>query len=58
MALYQTIVYPKNNTGNTHGLLNVTSNFIPNITLPYTYPNGSVRHQASSSPGSALSQMP
>lgn len=42
-ALLQVIVYPKNNIGNTHGLLNVTGSGVQPIKLPYNYSNGTVR---------------
>ena len=40
-SLMQAIIYPRNNTGNINGLLNVTSDV---LSLPYSYPNGSVSH--------------
>lgn len=41
--LLQVIIYPRNNTGNDHGLLNVTASTLPApIVLPYLYDNGSV----------------
>lgn len=40
--LLQSIIYPRNDTGNTHGLLNVTGSAIgASIELPYKYANGS-----------------
>jgi osomolarity two-component system sensor histidine kinase SLN1 len=41
LSLYQAIIYSKNGSGGSERLLNVTSETVPDITLPYTYPNGS-----------------
>ncbi|OQD79779.1 hypothetical protein PENANT_c044G06868 [Penicillium antarcticum] len=41
LSLYQAIIYSKNGEGGNETLLNVTSETVPDITLPYTYPNGS-----------------
>lgn len=42
-SLYQAIIYSRNEDGDSGGILNVTSNSLTsNITLPYTYDNGSV----------------
>jgi hypothetical protein len=41
-SLLQIIIYPRNNTGNTYGLLNVTGSGIRPVALPYSYSNGSV----------------
>lgn len=40
LSLYQAILFPKNGSGN-ESLLNVTSESVPEITLPYSYSNGS-----------------
>ena len=40
--LLQVRVYSKNATGNSQGLVNVTSDTAGDITLPYTYGNGTV----------------
>jgi osomolarity two-component system sensor histidine kinase SLN1 len=40
LDLYQAIIFSRNGQGNPHGLLNVTTQDIAEITLPYTYPNG------------------
>lgn len=40
LDLYQTIIYSKNGKGAGQTLLNQTSNSVPEITLPYTYSNG------------------
>lgn len=40
--LYQTIIFPRNGAVNPHGILNVTGQNVPEIALPYTFPNGSV----------------
>lgn len=42
-SLLQVILYPRNMTGNTHGLLNITGSAIQPIPLPYNYSNGTVR---------------
>ena len=42
-SLLQVIVYPRNETGDTHGLLNLTGSSIQPITLSSDYPNGTVR---------------
>ncbi|KNG89864.1 two-component system protein B [Aspergillus nomiae NRRL 13137] len=41
LSTYQAILYSKNGQGGRDRLLGVTSDSIPEITLPYTYPNGS-----------------
>ncbi|GAB1210676.1 hypothetical protein APSETT445_009471 [Aspergillus pseudonomiae] len=41
LSTYQAILYSKNGQGGRDRLLSVTSDSIPEITLPYTYPNGS-----------------
>lgn len=41
LSLYQATIYSKNGEGDSEKLLNVTSEAVPNITLPYKYPNGS-----------------
>ncbi|RAQ50946.1 two-component system protein B [Aspergillus flavus] len=41
LSTYQAILYSKNGQGGRERLLNVTSDSVPEITLPYTYPNGS-----------------
>ncbi|RHZ43997.1 putative sensor histidine kinase/response regulator TcsB/Sln1 [Aspergillus thermomutatus] len=41
LDLYQAIIFSRNGQGNRHGLLNVTAKDIADITLPYSYPNGS-----------------
>ncbi|KAJ5995944.1 hypothetical protein N7522_007604 [Penicillium canescens] len=41
LSLYQAIIYSKDGQGGSETLLNVTSDTVPEITLPYTYPNGS-----------------
>jgi osomolarity two-component system sensor histidine kinase SLN1 len=41
LSLYQSIIYSKNDEAGIETLLNVTSDTVPDITLPYTYPNGS-----------------
>lgn len=40
LSLYQAIIYSKNGEEGVESLLNVTSDTVPDITLPYTYPNG------------------
>jgi osomolarity two-component system sensor histidine kinase SLN1 len=40
LSLYQAIIYSKNGKGGIDTLLNQTSDTVPDITLPYTYPNG------------------
>ncbi|GAQ07464.1 two-component system protein B [Aspergillus lentulus] len=40
LDLYQAIIFSRNGQGDRHGLLNVTAKDIAQITLPYTYPNG------------------
>jgi osomolarity two-component system, sensor histidine kinase SLN1 len=42
-SLLQVILYPRNITGNTYGLLNVTGSAIQPIALPSNYSNGTVR---------------
>lgn len=43
--LLQVIIYPRNETGNERGLLNVTASTLAEpIVLPYTYPNGTSVH--------------
>ncbi|KAB8227238.1 Histidine kinase [Aspergillus alliaceus] len=41
LSTYQAILYSRNGPDGLERLLNVTSNTIPDITLPYTYPNKS-----------------
>ena len=41
-TLLQTIIYPRAQLGNIHGLLNVTRSSLGAITLPYSYSNGNV----------------
>ncbi|CAG8283123.1 unnamed protein product [Penicillium salamii] len=41
LSLYQAIIYSKNGDAGVESLLNVTSDSVPDINLPYTYPNGS-----------------
>jgi osomolarity two-component system sensor histidine kinase SLN1 len=41
LSLYQTILYSKNGQGGNEALLNVTSETVPDIILPYKLPNGS-----------------
>lgn len=41
-SLLQVIVYPRNETGNTDGLLNITGTDVQPIALPYNYSNGTV----------------
>ncbi|KAE8381986.1 hypothetical protein BDV26DRAFT_288961 [Aspergillus bertholletiae] len=41
LSTYQAIIYSKNGKGGRDRLLSVTSDTIPEITLPYTHPNGS-----------------
>jgi osomolarity two-component system sensor histidine kinase SLN1 len=38
-SLMQMIIYPRNDTGNINGLLNITNSV---LALPYKYPNGTV----------------
>ncbi|KAJ6148814.1 CheY-like superfamily [Penicillium samsonianum] len=40
LDLYQAIIHSKDGKGGNQALLNQTSNSVPNITLPYTYSNG------------------
>ncbi|KAK4865454.1 hypothetical protein LT330_009242 [Penicillium expansum] len=40
LDLYQAIIYSKNGKGGEQTLLNQTSDSVPDITLPYTYSNG------------------
>ncbi|KAJ5823765.1 Six-hairpin glycosidase [Penicillium robsamsonii] len=40
LDLYQAIIYSKNGHGGANALLNQTSDTVPDITLPYTYSNG------------------
>ncbi|KAJ5374434.1 Six-hairpin glycosidase [Penicillium concentricum] len=40
LDLYQAIIYSKNGHGGIDGLVNQTSETVPDITLPYTYSNG------------------
>ncbi|KAJ5349189.1 CheY-like superfamily [Penicillium brevicompactum] len=40
LSLYQAIIYSKNGDAGVESLLNVTSDTVPDIILPYTYPNG------------------
>jgi osomolarity two-component system sensor histidine kinase SLN1 len=42
LSLYQSIIYSKNGAEGIETLLNVTSDSAPDITLPYTFPNGSL----------------
>lgn len=42
-ALLQAVIYPRNETGNVHGILNVTGIATQPVKLPYSYPNGTVR---------------
>ena len=44
IALFQAIIYPRDATGNIHGLLNVTKSPMETVVLPYNYPNGTVSH--------------
>lgn len=39
-TLYQAIIFPRNGAVNPDGILNVTSQSVPDVILPYTYPNG------------------
>jgi osomolarity two-component system, sensor histidine kinase SLN1 len=41
-SLLQVIVYPRNETGDIYGLLNITGTNIEPIALPYNYSNGTV----------------
>ncbi|KAJ5758351.1 uncharacterized protein N7511_007045 [Penicillium nucicola] len=41
LSLYQAIIYSNNGQENKETLLNVTSETVPDIKLPYYYPNGS-----------------
>jgi len=41
-SLLQVIVYPRNETGNVYGLLNITDTTVEPIALPYNYSNGTV----------------
>lgn len=41
-SLLQVIVYPRNETGDIYGLLNITGTTVEPIELPYNYSNGSV----------------
>jgi len=42
ITLLQSIIYPRSATGNIYGLLNVTRSPMKAVTLPYSYPNGTV----------------
>lgn len=42
LSLYQAVLYSKHGEGDTERLLSVTSDSVPDISLPYTHPNGSV----------------
>jgi hypothetical protein len=44
IALLQAIIYPRNAVGNIYGLLNVTKSPMEAVTLPYSYPNGTVSY--------------
>jgi len=50
LSLYQAIIYSKNGEG-IETLLNVTSDSVPDITLPYTYPNGTSVMLGNDGPG-------
>lgn len=41
-SLLQVIIYPRNKTGNSYGVLNITGSTLQPIKLPYNYTNGSV----------------
>jgi hypothetical protein len=56
-SLLQIIIYPRNNTGNTYGLLNVTGSGIRPVALPYSYSNGSVSLKNYSSHALRLTQI-
>ncbi|KAJ5544450.1 CheY-like superfamily [Penicillium sp. DV-2018c] len=44
LSLYQAIIYSKNGKGGIATLLNQTSDAVPDISLPYTHPNGTPVH--------------
>jgi osomolarity two-component system sensor histidine kinase SLN1 len=42
ITLLQAIIFPREQVGNIHGLLNATRSSMSPVALPYNYPNGSV----------------